>query len=156
MELGKQTVEFKNRYCTVIFIPQLSLYMCGNPHRFIKACKTQEWVGSQQVCAAVRETEAELQQVNVCNWVKLRLTRPSPLAMKPPHCLPGKMCVLQSRSHGTCTFLRDSGPCLGYALQEPRAKRYPRGHVVPPLTWKRMQLDHSQERFSIFLNPLCG
>lgn len=113
MELGKQTVEFKNRYCTVMFIPQLSLYMCGNPHRFIKACKTQEWVGSQQVCAAVRETEVEQQQVNVCNRVKLRHTRPSPLAMKPPHCLPGKMCVLQSRSHGPALFSESQALALG-------------------------------------------
>ena len=95
MELGKQTVEFKNRYCTVMFIPQLCLYMCGNPHRFIKACKTQEWVGSQQVCAAVRETEVEQQQVNVCNRVKLRHTRPSPLAMKPP--VSQARCVFSSQ-----------------------------------------------------------
>ena len=62
---------------------------------------------------------------------------------------PGQDMAPQSRSHGTCTFLRDTDPSLGNVLQEPRAKRSPSGHVVPLFTPKRMQLNHSQEVLDI-------
>lgn len=62
--------------------------------------------------------------------------------------LPGQDVAPQSRSHGTCTFLRDTDPSLGN-VQEPRAKRSPSGHVVPLFTPKRMQLNHSQKKFWI-------
>lgn len=42
-------------------VSQLSSETCGNPYEFIKACNTQEQVGYQQVCAATKENEAEVE-----------------------------------------------------------------------------------------------
>lgn len=74
-------------------VSQLSSETCGNPYEFIKACNTQEQVGYQQVCAATKENEAEVEQENVCKGIWFRITEPSALVMKPSHHLSGKMCT---------------------------------------------------------------